>query len=193
MLSYLLPAIRAYFSRKRVAIEDIPSGRILDIGGGGEGIIAQIGGDKVTAIDKLESEIEEARPKAPTATWKVEDARDMSFEDGSFDHATAFFSLMYMRKPRVKEEVLAEVFRVLSPGGEFWIWDANISGTKETFIIFLKIELPSGKIVKTGYGAKGKGKQTVDEISNMLQEIGFEVNVVSSDKAWFFLKARKPI
>ncbi|MFW9916143.1 MAG: methyltransferase domain-containing protein [Candidatus Thorarchaeota archaeon] len=193
MSSYLLPAIRAYFSRKPVAIEKIPPGRILDIGGGGEGIIAQIGGDKVTAIDKLESEIEEARPKAPTATWKVEDARNLSFEDGSFDHATAFFSLMYMRKPGVTEEVLAEVFRILSPGGEFWIWDANISGTKEPFIIFLKIELPSGQIIKTGYGAKGKGKQTVDEISNLLQEIGFEVTVVSSDKAWFFLKAGKPL
>lgn len=193
MLSYLLPAIRAYFSKKHIIIDDIPQGRLLDIGGGGEGIIAQIGGEKVTAIDKLESEIEEARPKAPTANWKLEDARDLSFEDGSFDNATAFFSLMYMRKPGIKEEVLAEVFRVLSPGGEFWIWDANISGMKKTFAIFLKIELPNGKIVKTGYGAKGKDKQTIEEISNMLQERGFEVNVVSSEKTWFFLKAIKPI
>ncbi|MHA2231728.1 MAG: hypothetical protein ACXAB4_04495, partial [Candidatus Hodarchaeales archaeon] len=74
MLSYLLPAIRAYFSRQQVIIEDIPVGRILDVGGGGEGIIAQIGGDRVTAVDRLETEIEEARPKAPTANWKVADA-----------------------------------------------------------------------------------------------------------------------
>lgn len=39
-------------------------GKILDIGGGGEGIIGQVLGDKVVTIDKLKEELEEA-PEGP--------------------------------------------------------------------------------------------------------------------------------
>ncbi len=192
MFSYLLPAIRAYFSRKQVVIESIPSGRVLDIGGGGEGIIAQIGGERITAIDKWESEIEEARPKAPTANWQVADARDLPFEPGSFDNATAFFSLMYMVQPAVKEEVLTEVLRILPDGGEFWIWDTNISGKKKIFVTFLAIQLPSGKTVKTGYGSKVTGEQSPELVSDMLQKVGFEKVEILAKKSWFLIKAKKP-
>ena len=36
-------------------------GRLLDIGGGGEGIIGRLGGDRVIAIDASHRELEEAR------------------------------------------------------------------------------------------------------------------------------------
>ncbi|MFX1254398.1 MAG: class I SAM-dependent methyltransferase [Promethearchaeota archaeon] len=190
VITIIFSAFRSYlFRRQEVIIEDIPSGRVLDIGGGGEGVIAQIGAERVTAIDKRESEIKDAQSKAPTANWHVADARDLSFEDESFNNATAFFSLMYMR-PTVKKEVLLEVFRLLPPGGELWIWDANIS-SKGFFVIMLTIQLPNGKKIRTGYGSKDC-PQSTELISELLQKTGFEVSEVESSKLWFFLKAKKP-
>ena len=37
---------------QKIQLKDIPSGTIIDIGGGGEGFIAQLGGSRVTAIDR---------------------------------------------------------------------------------------------------------------------------------------------
>ena len=188
-LKYTFSALRSYLFRKqRVVIEEIPTGKIIDIGGGGEGIIAQIGGENITVIDKRESEIKEAQSKAPTATWRVADARNLQFENSSFDNATAFFSLMYM-KPSVKEEVISEVFRVLPPGGEFWIWDAIIT-KKGIFVIMLSIQLPNGKIIRTGYGSNDCN-QTQEFISEILQKIGFDVIEKHSSELWFFLRAKK--
>ena len=186
---YLFSALRSYLFRKqRVVIEEIPSGKIIDIGGGGEGIIAQIGGENITVIDKRESEIKQAQVKAPKVTWRVADARNLPFESSSFDNATAFFSLMYMQ-PSVKEEVISEVFRVLPPGGEFWIWDAIVP-KKGIFVIMLSIQLPNGKTIKTGYGSNDC-IQTQESTTEILQKIGFDVREKHSNKAWFFLRAKK--
>ena len=45
---------------QKITIDTIPNGSVIDIGGGGEGVIAQIGKDKVTVIDKHQEEINEA-------------------------------------------------------------------------------------------------------------------------------------
>ena len=188
-LSYILSALSSFvFKRQKVVVDEIPTGKIIDIGGGGEGIIAQIGAERVTAIDKLESEIKQAQPKAPLATWMVADARDLPFENENFDNATAFFSLMYM-KQAVKEDVISEVFRVLQKGGEFWIWDATIQ-KKGTFVIMMTIHLQNGKKVRTGYGSKDCN-QTSELISDMLQKKGFQIIEITTNKLWFLIKAKK--
>ncbi|MFX0091689.1 MAG: class I SAM-dependent methyltransferase [Candidatus Hodarchaeota archaeon] len=174
---------------QKILLTKIPPGRILDVGGGGEGIVAQIGKERVTAVDRLESEIEEARPNAPTATWRVADARDLPFENESFDNATAFFSFMYMTTP-TKKDVCKEIYRVLPPGGELWVWDANIICKEPEFIIALSIQLPNGKIIGTGYGSRQK--QTSKSISEILKETRFEVSDLHSSEFWFFVKAKKP-
>ena len=105
---------------QEMAVTDFPaSGFILDIGGGGEGIIGQLKGDQVVAIDRIKHELEEA-PAGPLKI--VMNAGDMQFLDASFATATAFFSLMFM--PAAEHgTVFGEVFRVLAPGGRFLIWD----------------------------------------------------------------------
>lgn len=71
------------------------SGSILDIGGGGEGIIGLAYGEQVTAIDISQEELDEA----PGGFTKIcMDEAHMTFQDGCFDNVTFFFSLMFMDK-----------------------------------------------------------------------------------------------
>ena len=70
-------------------------GSILDVGGGGEGIIGRLYPEQVIAIDNCPEELEEARGNFDL---RLMDAAQMQFESASFDHVTFFFSLMYMRE-----------------------------------------------------------------------------------------------
>ena len=101
-----------------IPIESIPEGSIVDIGGGGEGIIGQIGGKRVTAVDKFQNEIDEVKHKAPETTWVLADAKNLDFPDEHFNNATAFFSIMYMSNED-KKAVFKEVYRVIPSGGAF--------------------------------------------------------------------------
>ena len=111
------------YERQDFVVDDFQaSGHILDIGGGGEGIIGQMKPAQVIAIDLSKRELEEA-PPGPLKI--VMDATDLKFLDASFDTLTAFFSLMYMR-PEIQKKAFAEAFRVLRPGGRWMVWDAAI-------------------------------------------------------------------
>jgi ubiquinone/menaquinone biosynthesis C-methylase UbiE len=70
-------------------------GLILDVGGGGEGIIGRLNGEQVVVIDTREGELMETHNEALKV---VMDAADLKFLPKSFDVCTAFFSLMYIPK-----------------------------------------------------------------------------------------------
>jgi len=80
---------------QRVCVEDLfgDHERILDLGGGGEGVIGQLRGQQVVAVDIRKEELDEA-PSGPVKV--VADASALPFPDSSFDAATAFFFLMYV-------------------------------------------------------------------------------------------------
>jgi ubiquinone/menaquinone biosynthesis C-methylase UbiE len=186
----LLPYIRYFFTQPDlIAIESIPDGSVIDIGGGGEGIIAQIGKKRITALDKHQSEINEAKRHAPSANWVLADATDLSYSNDYFDNATAFFSGMYMSMETF-DKVCKEVFRVIKTNGEFWIWDAKISDNKDLFIIRLQITLPGGKKVKTGYGTKAENRG-ITEITQKLIDAKFHIDKTENHGKWFFIKAIK--
>ncbi len=186
----LKPFIKYLFSRpQNITIDSIPNGSVIDIGGGGEGVIAQIGEERVTAIDKYQHEIDEAKPNAPTANWVLADATDLPYTNDYFDNATAFFSGMYMSMETF-EEVCQEVYRVLKNNGEFWIWDAEISENKDIFVIRLTIILPSGKKIKTGYGSRIKNRSLV-ETKQKLVDAKFHVEILENHMNWYFLRAVK--
>jgi ubiquinone/menaquinone biosynthesis C-methylase UbiE len=70
-------------------------GRILDNGGGGEGVIGQLKGEIVVAIDLKKSELESGIKSGDTKSLKIiMDATNMKFIDNSFKTVTAFFSMM---------------------------------------------------------------------------------------------------
>lgn len=140
------------FERQTLEVGDFDaSGYVLDIGGGGEGIIGRMKPSQVVAIDLSKRELEES-PAGPLKI--VMDATDLKFLDASFDTVTAFYSLMYMRA-EIQKKVFAEAARVLRPGGRWLIWDVVIptamdSDTKGPAFYF-EFKLPK-ETVRTGSG-----------------------------------------
>ena len=185
-----LPYLKLIFTgAQQIIINEIPNGSIIDIGGGGEGIIAQIGKDRVTVIDKHQGEINEARSKSPTSKWVCADARNLDYDNGTFDNATAFFSGMYM-SIETFEEVCKEVHRVLNNKGEFWIWDAKIQENTGLYVIRVTVTLPNGKKIRTAYGSNIKTR-CLSEITQKLHNSKFQPDIKVNHEKWFFLKAVK--
>ncbi len=174
---------------QQVTLLNLPPGRVLDIGGGGEGVIAQVGGSQVVAVDKLFSEIDEARDKSAAANWLTANATQLPCANGSFPHATAFFSCMYMPN-EIKSTIFKETYRVLQPGGEFWIWDAPMSARSGVFALRLHVSLPNQKTITTAYGVRAKD-QSATSLGDLLQQAGFKTEISAQRKHWFLLKACK--
>jgi ubiquinone/menaquinone biosynthesis C-methylase UbiE len=176
-----------------VTVEDFEAdGFILDIGGGGEGVIGQLKGQQVIAIDISKRELEEA-PPGPLKI--VMDARDLKFLDNTFKTATVFFTFMYIDRAD-HTKVLEELFRVLAPGGRLLIWDVVFpeweEDTKDRAIFFLRIELPE-KEIRTGYGVRRpKDKQGLVHFAELAEKAGFKILDKQSEQGWFFLEVLKP-
>lgn len=170
----------------RICIERTLTGAILDVGGGGEGIIGRVYGGQVTAIDRLAEELAEA-PDGPVKL--VMDARALAFPDGCFDHATAFFSFMFMSGDDYGA-VAHEVFRVLRPGGHFLIWDAAFLQANP-FLIELAIDA-AGQAVHTTYGIVRDEPQSAELLAAAMRQAGFSLECVSLDESVFFMDCKKP-
>lgn len=175
--------------RRHIVIQEIPKGQVIDIGGGGEGVIAQAGGTRVFPIDKYMSEIQEARGKAPNVSWMVANATEMPCQSQSFDNATAFFSCMYMSND-IKEKVFRETWRVLKQGGEFWIWDAPILTKGKVFAIRLQVVFQGRHTINTVFGVKTKD-QNATSICRLLEKAKFTPEIITDRKHWFLIKARR--
>jgi ubiquinone/menaquinone biosynthesis C-methylase UbiE len=176
-----------------VELEDFNAdGLILDIGGGGEGIIGQLKGEQCVAIDINKRELEEA-PAGPLMKI-VMDARDMKFLDNTFNTATVFFTFMYIDSAD-HEKVFQEISRVLKPEGRLLIWDVVFPEWKEKkkdiFIFPLKVKLPA-KTVSTGYGVKRpKNEQGLPHYIELGKKTGFQVVKQIDNGKWFFLELKK--
>jgi ubiquinone/menaquinone biosynthesis C-methylase UbiE len=183
-----------FIERQEVTVADFDaSGWILDIGGGGEGIIGQMKGAQVVAIDPSRRELEEA---AAGPLKIVMDARDLLFLDGAFDVVTSFFTLMYLAGTE-HEKVFEEVFRVLASGGRFLIWDADIpqrlEEVQDVVAFYLTVRLPDREI-ETGYGTKWPTQaQGLPYYREMAERIGFSVSDEWENERVFYLELRKPL
>ncbi|WP_040952046.1 class I SAM-dependent methyltransferase [Gorillibacterium massiliense] len=148
-------------------------GMVLDLGGGGEGVIGQLLKERVVAIDPREEELREAGD-GPLKI--IMDARDLKFIEKTFETVTSFFTLMYInRDDHIK--VFQEVHRVLKNGGEFIIWDVTIpkyqGGDKDLFLVQLDIDI-MGKQIKPTYGVSWEGKeQSIFYYTSIGEMVGF--------------------
>jgi SAM-dependent methyltransferase len=166
-------------------------GRILDIGGGGEGIIGQLKGQQVIAIDPSKRELEEA-PKNKALNI-IMDAKDLKFLDNTFDSVTSFFTLMYIPK-KDHMKIFKEIHRVLKSEGELILWDLvipNIKDSKEEiYIITLKVQI-NESLIDTGYGTRWNKEQDANYFIQLGKTLGFNVLEKNLKANHFYLKLKK--
>jgi len=180
-----------YLEQQELTVDDFGAeGYVLDIGGGGEGIIGKLKGKQVVAIDPNKRELEEA---ASGPLKIIMDARDLQFPDRTFTVATSFFTLMYIKVPD-HAEVFGEVLRVLRPGGRFLIWDVVLPQRlyqSKDFVAFpLLVKLPDEE-VSTGYGCPWPEKeQDLAYYAQLAQDAGFEVVTESQENRVVFLELK---
>lgn len=161
--------------QKLILKKDIEGEKILDIGGGGEGVIGGLYGKRVTAIDKRQDELDAA---AEGPVKMIMDASDLKFEDKCFDVATSFFTMMFIDKDEHKK-VFNEIYRVIKSGSSFVLWDAVIpkedDGKKDIFIIELEIDTPNG-LIETSYGVmKKNNEQDLKYFKRLGKKAGFKI------------------
>jgi len=166
-------------------------GLILDIGGGGEGLVSRIEGMKVCAVDIRLSEIREAQIHGPPANWFVGDGQALCFKNGVFNVVTLWFSLGYMSAWSIKQRVLEEAHRVLGDGGKLSILASNIPRSCERLTFWGHFTFPDSTVSQTGYGVRGGQDQTLGKISKLLENIGFKIQSKEDNDAWFEIHATK--
>lgn len=166
------------------------NGTILDIGGGGEGVISGIYGEAVTAIDCRKEELDEI----PYQCRKiVMDASKLDFLGASFQNVTAFYSFMFIKKEKHKD-VIKEAYRALIQGGNFYIWDTRIAERAEMpFIKDLDINA-NGKQIKTTYGvSKNRPQQSAAYFKMLCYNAGFLLVANEESKDDFYQHWAKPL
>lgn len=149
------------------------SASILDIGGGGEGVIGHLYGNNVIAIDRREDELLEVDNDSIKI---VMDATDLNFPNTNFDVVTFFFTLMYMNEES-KQKAIREVKKVISDNGVLEIWDveipAEVPNGENVFLANVNA-LTDDRTFRVTYGVGMENRtQTLDEIKKMMLKNGF--------------------
>ena len=184
---------KIYFTEKQIININKQQGvkKVLDIGGGGESIIAHLYGGKVISIDLSKEELLEAEDNE--ALKIIMDARNMDFLDNQFDLCTSFFTFMYLEKSDY-EKVFKEVKRVLKPEGKFIIWDLSIPEKdrkdKDFYAVKLEVQFNNQKI-NTAYGTYWKeNSQKFDEFVHLSNKNNLEVLKKDIDNHCFYLELK---
>ncbi len=125
-----LPAhVVEHYLRKRTAfvLRSCPPGRALDVGCG-TGVLAQRlaeAGYEMTGLDPSEGMLEVMRARTEQVRPVHGSGTAMPFADGSFDLALTVAVLHHVAAPDDVRQTIAEMVRVVRPGGAVLIWDHN--------------------------------------------------------------------
>ncbi len=118
-----------------------PGERILDLATGTGWTARQVAvsGAQVTGVDIAEDKVEAARTISdPAIDFQVGDAEALPFADDSFDAVISTCGIQFVWKP---EDAVAELSRVLRPGGRFvatlWTADSTIADKFKVFAAYM--------------------------------------------------------
>ena len=139
---------------------------------------AAAGGD-VTGLDFSERMLERARRKSDAVEWVNGDVLSLPFDDASFDAATVGFGV---RNVLALEQALAELRRVLRPGGRLGILE--ITQPRGPLALFYRLWFDglvplAGKVLPGGSAyaylpASVRRFPGPDELAQLLREAGFD-------------------
>ncbi len=177
---------------QRVKLEGIPgNGLILDVGAGGECIVSRLAGERVCAVDINIDKIHEAKIYEQDAHWFACDGRALCFKEDTFDIATLWYSLGYIRTMTAKQEVFREVYRVLRPDGLFLLEAIRLDCEETGAVIRIDFEFPDGTITRTGYGAACQQDQTIESVTRSMRLCGFTIEHSEDRGVLFVIRSRK--
>ena len=93
---------------------------------------------------------------------------------------------------RAKKKALQEAYRVLKPGGQLHLWDAEIEKAyPEPFVVELDIQLPTEEI-HTGYGVVSDVvNQTAQSVAALCMDAGFQLLSSQTAAGQFYLECSK--
>jgi len=126
-----LPAhVVEHYLRKRTAFirAHVPAGaRILDVGCG-TGVLAarvQAAGYRVSGVEPSEGMLKVLRQRTPSLHAVRGSGAAVPFADGQFDLAYCVAVMHHIAEPAMVQRTVAEMVRVVRPGGLVLIWDHN--------------------------------------------------------------------
>jgi len=139
------PRIRLYEMMAEEIVSKTNSGRILDVGTGPGTLpieIAKRAPDmEVIGIDISKTMVKIARKNAEKegvsdrVKFEAMSAYELKFDDGYFDMVISSGALHHFNRPK---EAFNEIYRVLKPGKEAWIYDLIRDASSEEMKRFLK-------------------------------------------------------
>jgi ubiquinone/menaquinone biosynthesis C-methylase UbiE len=153
---------------ERIATLLPPGGAVLDLGCGTGVPTARIltgSGHRVVGVDVSEGMLKLAREQVPGAEFVRANVRDLPDDYGTFDAATAFFSLLMLSRAEI-ESTLAKVAGWVKPGGYFAVGMVNMDADS------LPVEFLGVPVEVSGY--------LEPDLAVRLTEAGFTVLDIST-------------
>ncbi len=160
------------------------SSTVVDLGCGTGNLtlalLERLGSDgRVVAVDFSPHMLREAQRKVADerVTWLVADAAELPVEDASADYVICFSAWPHFPEPK---RVLAEVLRVLRPGGALHIWHAASRATIN------QIHAEAGRAVEHDRLAPAEA------LAALASECGLEPYEVVDNDTRYVVRARVP-
>lgn len=162
--------VKPMYKKLLEALENLPEGRLLDVGCGNGNVLAEITNKRLTlaGIDLSPAMIRIAKERlGERAELRVGDAEMLPYEDGQFDVVICNASFHHYPHP---DQVLREMNRVLKKNGLLFIGEGYLPQPFRALLNFSFRFSTSGD-----YRTYGKL-----ELKNLLQRNGFVLEELSS-------------
>jgi SAM-dependent methyltransferase len=155
------PTYLAKMARVRAHLSALPArARVLDAGCG-EGILVEEFHDRL-AIEGIDSHYQSDRVRRGSVTA-------LPYPDGSFDHALCLDVLEHLSFED-QDRALAELFRVIRPGGGLLVTVPNLAHLQSRVHFAL-----GGRLIRTASPTKHPGDRPIGEYLDLARRAGFRL------------------